>query len=496
MLNVFTYWEDAPKSRRWPYIEFCLDTIRNRCLDECLFHHITSANIDKYIPDGILHPSWKDIKELGVKSDCVRAAVLMQYGGLYVDADTLMLKSPKDLDTCHECGFMTWKNSPRRVIAGYIYCKPNSEVAKRWVANMNVMLEQSRHGWTDLGERCLTPAVDSTENTIEWPLSTFLPVEIDMEVEKFFRVSVLRPEGSVAIGLNHSYMTRKHANEMRAVGHENPMLRVKSTKSSMLIHRLFTKARASMRDMKIGVCVPTFRRPKLLGNLIACFESQTYQNRQLIAYDDHGEIEESSGDRWQIISDNANYKTLGEKRNSIVRMMPDCDAYVMWDDDDLFLPHALQAVADGLRRADLVRASQSLTKNRNALLRTETFWLKDRSDKAFHCAWGFTRSAFDAAGGYEPVSLGEDLLLAKAFRSAGVSECDPVVDFGYNPWSIASPHENEHFSWKCKDYAKWKHLAKSDGEFHVEESPIVNLPLSSDVMKRPWSGDWYQDEVR
>ena len=82
MLNVFTYWEHAPKSRRWPYIEFCLDTIRSKCLDGCLFHHVTSANIDKYISDGILHPSWKNIKELGVKSDCVRAACLMLYGGL------------------------------------------------------------------------------------------------------------------------------------------------------------------------------------------------------------------------------------------------------------------------------------------------------------------------------------------------------------------------------------------------------------------------------
>jgi len=497
MLNVFTYWEHAAKARRWPYIEFCLDTIRSKCLDGCLFHHITSANIDKYIPDGILHPSWKNIKELGVKSDCVRAAVLMQYGGLYVDADTLMQRSPKDLDTGHKCGFMTWTNPPRRIIAGYIYCCPGSEVAKKWVANINAMLEQGKHGWTDLGERCLTPAVDSSENTINWPLDTFLPIEIDREVQKFFSIAPWKsPVQSVAVGLNHSLMTRKYAGEMRAAGHENNAFRFRSQNSRLIIQKLFNRSRASQGSMKIGVCVPTFRRPKLLGHLIACFENQTYENRRLIAYDDHGEMTPGGGDRWEIVSDTAHYKTLGEKRNAIVRMMPECDAYVMWDDDDLFLPHALQSIVDGLSRADFVRPSTVITRNGNSLIQVQTFWREDRADKAYQAGWGFTRSAFEAAGGYDPVSLGEDLLLAKKFRDLNVSECDPVVELKCGPWAIASPHGNEHFSWKCKDYAEWKKLAKSAGEFHVEPHHITSLHVSDYTMKRPWAGDWYQDEVR
>jgi hypothetical protein len=92
--------------------------------------------------------------------------------------------------------------------------------------------------------------------------------------------------------------------------------------------------------------------------------------------------------------------------------------------------------------------------------------------------------------------LGEDLLLAKAFRDRGISECDPVGDLRCGPWAIAAPYDNEHFSWKCKDYAKWKHLAKTSGEFRVEQHAFIGLPVSEKTMKRPWSGDWYQDEVR
>jgi hypothetical protein len=496
MLNVFTYWEHAPKARKWPYIEFCLDTIRSKCLDGCLFHHITSANIDKYIPDGILHPSWKNIKELGVKSDCVRAAVLMQYGGLYIDADTLMLQSPKELDTGHECGFMTWSTPPRRVIAGYIYCCPDSEVAKKWVANINAMLEQGKHGWTDLGEKCLTPAVDSSENTINWPLATFLPIEIDTEVQRFFSVSTWKvPDQSIAIGLNHSLMTRKYAGEMRSAGHENASFKKRSQDSKLTIHKIFSKSRSSQSQMRIGVCVPTFRRPKLLGHLISCFESQNYEDRLLIAYDDHGEIAESSGDRWKIVSRNEPHTSLGEKRNAIAEMFGDSvDAFVFWDDDDIFLPDALSAVENALSRSDWCRASQVLVRGSRDLTRCKTYWREDKSDKAFQCTWGVTQSAFWSVGGFDSVSLGEDLRLAKKLRDAKISEADPIA-MGWNPYAVSSPYGNEHFSWTVKDYEKWKDVAKSDGEFRVADHPF-SLKIGDHVNDRSWKGDWYDDEVR
>ncbi len=56
MLNVFTYWENAPSGKRWHYIQMCLDSIRRHSLDGCLFHHITPDVFGKYIPDGVLHP--------------------------------------------------------------------------------------------------------------------------------------------------------------------------------------------------------------------------------------------------------------------------------------------------------------------------------------------------------------------------------------------------------------------------------------------------------
>jgi Capsular polysaccharide synthesis protein len=143
MMNVWTYWEGL----RSPDIELCLDTIRQHCLGSAKFHHITADNIDRYIPDGLLHPAWKRIPALGVKGDCVRAAVLAQYGGLYVDADTVMLKSPAGvIDRSKDCVYTMWDKPPARVIAGYVYCRPGSPIARAWLDGINRSLAEGKAG--------------------------------------------------------------------------------------------------------------------------------------------------------------------------------------------------------------------------------------------------------------------------------------------------------------------------------------------------------------
>jgi hypothetical protein len=105
-----------------------------------------------------------------------------------------------------------------------------------------------------------------------------------------------------------------------------------------------------------------------------------------------------------------------------------------------------------------------------------------------------TRSAFWSVGGFDFVSLGEDLRLAKKLRDAKISESDPVA-MGWNPYAVSSPYGNEHFSWTVKDYEKWKDVAKSDGEFRVANHPF-SLKIGDHVNDRSWKGDWYDDEVR
>ena len=65
---------------------------------------------------------------------------------------------------------------------------------------------------------------------------------------------------------------------------------------------------------------PTFRRPKLLANAIACFETQDYppERRELIVLDDAAQYPtEPSGPGWRIVSLNERVETLSKKRNRL-----------------------------------------------------------------------------------------------------------------------------------------------------------------------------------
>lgn len=492
-VNVFSYWEGP----RVPYIEACLSSVRRHCYRDCCFHHVTESNIEHYIPDGVLDPYWKSIKELGVKSDCVRAACLYLYGGLYVDADTVMLRSPVGvIDEDADCAYMTWSTAPRRCIAGYIYCRPGSPVAKKWLDNMNAKLAEKKAGWTELGERCLTPAIDSCDpgKMQILPLNTFLPIEIDIEVDRFFkegRWEDLVTDKTIAFGLNHSWMTSRKPAEMK---------RWDDPRSRLLIHRILQKAIAdSEYKPLVGVCTVTYKRPKLLGHLVDCFQKQYYENKFMVALDDSGEVNPASFDKCEVFAIQERCKTLGQKRNYVAEMCRQSDIICMWDDDDLWMPWSIDAIVKSMRRADWVRPSQILSRlNDGSLSRTLTHSSGCKTDKAYQGSWAMSRGAFSAVGGYpEDLSLGEDLVFAKRMRDANISECDPVA-IGLDPYHIAAPYGNEHFSWTHKDYKTWPDKMKADGQREVTPCPppFAIGKILDKVHPRPWQTNWWNDEVK
>lgn len=251
----------------------------------------------------------------------------------------------------------------------------------------------------------------------------------------------------------------------------------------------------------IGVITPTFRRPALLGHLIWCFENQSYTNAKLIAYDDMGEMTPAKGARWEVISVNTRHATLGEKRNTIAEMLPSCDAFCFWDDDEFYGRDALKQHAIGLSKAPWIRPSEvALVHRQSCLERHKTYWLPDRSDKAYQCSWCIASSVFWAVGGFQNVSLGEDMLLAKSLLAIKTNEYDPC-EHGFMPQHIASPYANEHFSWKHKDYATWPTTLKfSAKEMAIEPPPFVpslwDRDYSHSVSDRSWKGNWFDAEVR
>ncbi len=175
--------------------------------------------------------------------------------------------------------------------------------------------------------------------------------------------------------------------------------------------------------MKIAAVCCTWNRPRLLGRMIECFLRQDYPNRELVILSDNDQYPSMGGDRWRLVSHHFRYPTLGDKRNVADRLVSDdVDALAVWDDDDLYLPWQLSAIAAALEEADWVQPRQVLVNRNGRFNRFETFHRRDPADIRYHGGWAFRRDAFERLAGYASMSNGEDReIAARAFAMFGPS---------------------------------------------------------------------------
>lgn len=174
-----------------------------------------------------------------------------------------------------------------------------------------------------------------------------------------------------------------------------------------------------MQQPFVSCLCPTYRRPQLLANAIACFLAQDYpaERRELIILDDAGQFESISGAGWKLISHASRFRSLPEKYNALAGMAQG-DCLVVWEDDDIYLPWHLKAHAAAFQQGEYSKPSRVLSKNGNEIQ-------EESAVGRFHGSIAFTRNAFEMAHGW-PLTQRADFAQQFMARLANsVTECDP-----------------------------------------------------------------------
>ena len=98
---------------------------------------------------------------------------------------------------------------------------------------------------------------------------------------------------------------------------------------------------------KVACLCPTYGRPQLVRNSLACFLSQVYVPGQarLFILDDGAQIDTQIGEHFQVESTGERFPSMRAKYDRLVAMADawGADAYAVWDDDDIYLPWHLSA---------------------------------------------------------------------------------------------------------------------------------------------------------
>ncbi len=89
--NIFLYWDNKPGVKTPEYISMCQETIEKNKGDGIKLNIVNKNNITDYLDD--LPVNLFKLKEIAHVADYVRIALLVRYGGIWLDSDCILLKS-------------------------------------------------------------------------------------------------------------------------------------------------------------------------------------------------------------------------------------------------------------------------------------------------------------------------------------------------------------------------------------------------------------------
>lgn len=155
---------------------------------------------------------------------------------------------------------------------------------------------------------------------------------------------------------------------------------------------------------RLACICATYKRTDLLANALACFLAQDYpiQYRRLFILDDAEQFYTQGNEQWQLNTHPAakRFPHLPAKNHALIQIANGWrpDAYVVFEDDDVFLPWHLSQIASAITEGvGFVRPAYVYS---NYALPKDGSFQREGAEGRFHSSWAFTRQLYEKVGGY------------------------------------------------------------------------------------------------
>jgi len=256
--TVWIYWENRKNKPEPVYITLSRWTMLYN-LQNCTLVIVTPDNVEKYLPgitkttqniqvdiqgraDRFLRKFQSPRKNIAVKCDVIRAQLLQRYGGIYIDADAIILR---DLDKYFEYlksfnffGMKRSSHGKNHVSVNFYGANANTTIINEYSSKQkSIIVNNSEVHYNQLGGSLLTEVFDNHEKetfcldeketqpvTFEDARSVFIDTNIDIE-------DVISPEQKIFMLYNGPFN-----NELKDIDIKDLY------NSDMLISKVFRKS--------------------------------------------------------------------------------------------------------------------------------------------------------------------------------------------------------------------------------------------------------------
>jgi len=145
--------------------------------------------------------------------------------------------------------------------------------------------------------------------------------------------------------------------------------------------------------LRVACLCPTYKRPHMLANALACFRSQRHAVKKLFVYDDAGQHAGMVSCDLDVIRETV-WRPIVEKYAEMVRQALEwgADVLVPFEDDDGYHPDHLSVIADAVGKG--VHFFQPSHVFSNYDLPKDGSLQIEETGGRFHASWAFTADAW------------------------------------------------------------------------------------------------------
>lgn len=185
--------------------------------------------------------------------------------------------------------------------------------------------------------------------------------------------------------------------------------------------------------MRLACLCPTYKRPEMLANALACFLGQTYDRSlcRLFILDDAGQHVDANCYRWEMHTQSERLPDLPTKFNALAKLADEWkpDGYVVWEDDDVFFPWHLEQIAAGFQAGVRYWRTPTVFSDYG---QSVGWYNEEGAAGRFHGSWAYRKDLWDELDGYTLTTRLEfDQIMGGRCRSADPQE--PALPATYFP---------------------------------------------------------------